>query len=134
MKKILQIILTTYLLSSCVHFQNKHTQAKIVPSSDEFVLGTEDIPLAQGMNRYSDYHIDYDSGKGSIISVRYESKHEKEDINLFYITNLPYLGWNIDQVGKDEINFSRDQQNLKIRFIDNNDNNLVEFTSSSSLE
>lgn len=134
MKKIFQVILITYLASSCVYFQEEPAEVNIIQSSDEFVLGTEDIPLAQGMTRYSDYHIDYDSGKGSVISVGYKTQHENDDISLFYVTNLPYLGWNIDQVGKSELKFSRDKQNLIIKFTDQDEGKIIEFTSSSSLE
>ncbi len=137
MKKIL-LISTLFLVFSCsenldeVVFEEEVAQAEI-KAPQEFVQGSQDIPLLENLEKTSDEAVDFDSNSGSIISSSYKSKINKNDVKKFYIKTLPDLGWIIEKNIENNLVFKRDKEQLEIEFSLENKQNIVTFFISSTL-
>ncbi|MBU6140763.1 MAG: hypothetical protein KGP29_04300 [Proteobacteria bacterium] len=141
MKKIL-ILVPFFLLFSCTyldHFDKEiqkfvhHDEvvAEELKASEEFVQGSEDIPLLVGMEKISDEALGFDSASGSIITSSYSTNLEREKIKIFYLKTLPEMGWNITGNAKDSIEFKREKENLEIEFAKEEKLQVVRFFVSS---
>lgn len=100
--------------------------------SEEFVQGSEDIPLLQGMEKTFDEGLGFDSTNGSIMSSVYEAKISSEDIKNFYVKTLPQMGWKIKKKEGSKISFKREKESLEIEFFNQNEKNLIRFFISSA--
>ena len=99
-------------------------------SSNQFVAGSKDIPLAAGLNKISDDGLDFDSASGSIIAITYKSSDDLQKMREFYIKTLPQLGWKSLKNDKPSVNllrFKRDNEKLEIEFLNYNGDDLVKF-------
>lgn len=140
MKKIFILIAASFLVFSCSDFAKKcldFVAPKNVESavivSEEFVQGSEDIPLLVGMEKISDDSVGFDSNSGSIISSSYVSENDKKQIRDFYLKTLPQMGWQIVKNVENESSFKRDREKLEIEFVAENGKKVVRFFLSSVL-
>jgi hypothetical protein len=139
MKKILTIFLASFLAFSC----NKSLEKKLdfinpdfekVEASEDFVQGSEDIPLLVGMERVSDDNLGFDSDSGSIVSAEYTSENDAKSVKNFYIKTLPQMGWEVVKNLESKVVFKRDKENLEIEFPKSDgDLQTVNFFMSSAI-
>jgi len=139
MKKILAFVLCVFAFSCSLkntigkHHQNDSAETK---ASQDFVQGSEDIPLLEGMTKIFDEGLGFDSANGSIMSSTYKTNNSAESIKKFYQQTLPQMGWKISK-GKNaeaqKVKFKRENEQLEIEFTTQNGKNLVKFFISSAL-
>ena len=132
MKNIFSLVVISFLLFSCASIGDFFNGKKL-HSSGEFVLGTEDIPLTQGMKRIFEESLGFDSHSGSILSSSYKVKSSKRKIRKFYVSTLPQLGWEIVEGHGHQLSFVRENEKLEMDLISKGEFVIVEFLSSSSL-
>jgi hypothetical protein len=134
MKKIPVLAFLLLLLFSCV--QNGIDKAEITEEQvlEEFVQGSEDIPLLAGMKKISVESVDFDSNSGSIMSSGYESKVTLKRVQKFYHRTLPKMGWTLIYSDRAKSKFEREKEKLEIEFTrQNGSENIVRFFISSAL-
>ncbi len=102
--------------------------------TEEFVSGSEDIPLLAGMQKISDGSLGFDSTVGSIISSSYSSNLDHNEVKIFYLKTLPKMGWGVVRNSIDSAKFRRDKEDLEIEFAEENGVKLVRFFYSSLTE
>lgn len=128
MKKILLIIMLLGFSFSCALTLKTLDKNKTYKTSEEFVQGSEDIPLLTNMKQATDDDIGFDSNSGSIINSSYETQVGFSEIKDFYANTLPAMGWKmIKSDDKNKIEFVRDKEKLEINFKEQKNNNLVSF-------
>lgn len=97
----------------------------------EFVEGTDDIPLADGMQKIDgEENLNFDLPSGNIIAISYRSDSKLNEIKDFYIDTLPQMGWvsvDNDIASNSKINFKRDGEKLEIEFVKEKGGNMVKF-------
>lgn len=133
MKKFLIIISLPFFLTSCAEklLPQKQTTVKIAISQD-FVQGSEDIPLLQGMTKILDEGLGFDSESGSIMSSSYKSTIDLEEIKHFYKDTLPQMGWKLIKNNIATSGFKREGEHLEIEYVNRNGEDIVRFFISSS--
>jgi hypothetical protein len=137
MKKILTLIPLTFLIFSCAKtLQNNISQKKEpveIRVSEDFIQGSEDIPLLLGMNKIFDDSLGFDSSSGSIMTSSYETQIDLERVKNFYHKTLPQMGWKLvlSDIGKSK--FKREKEKLEIDFVNRNGKNIVRFFLSSAV-
>ena len=132
MKKILALILLSFAVFSCSDFFSGKVDNEM-QSSEDFVQGSEDIPLILGMEKIADDSIGFDSSSGSIISSSYTTKIDLKKVRNFYIKTLPDMGWKLVQNGETRVIFKREKENLEIEFSKQNEKKVVRFFISSAV-
>jgi len=143
---VISILFCSFLAFSCQqkittqNSQTKITQPKPdlpIKISQDFVQGSEDIPLLLGMEKNFEETLGFDSSSGSVASCSYNTEIDLEKIKNFYQKTLPQMGWRKVKISSDEslskFKFSRENEKLEIEFINQNGQNLVRFFSSSSI-
>lgn len=138
MKKIL-LLIPFFLLFSCADLQKLerkfqqliHKPVEGPQASEEFVQGSEDIPLLVGMEKIFDGALGFDSASGSIIASSYSTNLEQKQIKIFYLKTLPEMGWNIAQNTENSIKFKREKEDLEIEFAEEEKMQVVRFFISS---
>ena len=136
MKKILLTLLLPFLVFSCQQWSPEKETVQYEVSQD-FVQGSEDIPLLVEMERIYESSIGFDTESGSIINSSYLLSttipsgldHAKE----FYIDTLPQMGWSLEKEMLEKITFKRDNETLEIEFVNYNGENIVKFFLASTL-
>jgi hypothetical protein len=137
MKKILTLIPLTFLIFSCVKTLKNTVSQKKEPVeirvSEDFIQGSEDIPLLLGMNKIFDDSLGFDSSSGSIMTSSYETQIDLERVKNFYHKTLPQMGWKLvlSDIGKSK--FKREKEKLEIDFVNQNGKNIVRFFLSSAV-
>ena len=133
MKKILFCFLL-FCTSSCLKKQPEislQSEEKTQPSN-EFVQGSEDIPLLKGMEKSSEETFGFDSRSGSILTSEYVTKNSFKAVKKFYSQTLPQMGWKLHATADHQITFKREKEKLEIEFKQNGKQNKVKFFYSSS--
>lgn len=135
MKKFLALISVGFLLFSCSEmksfFSTKEQKLKV---TEDFVQGSEDIPLLAGMSKISSESVGFDSNAGSIISSSYATKSDLKKVKKFYIETLPQMGWKqVKGANKHSISFKREKEKLEIDFSDEDGKKIVKFFISSAI-
>lgn len=123
------------LISSCSSYKkDMKIQHEIAVNSifaAEFVEGTDDIPLADGMQKIDgEENLNFDLPSGNIIAISYRSDSRLNEIKDFYIDTLPQMGWvsvDNDIANNSKINFKRDGEKLEIEFVKEKGGNMVKF-------
>lgn len=137
MKIFLLLSLCLFAISCSLKHQiksevKKAESIKIKPSQ-EFVQGSEDIPLIDGMEKVFDESLGFDSSSGSIMSSTYETKNNLEEVKKFYLETLPQMGWKSSKKKNAKVFFKRENEELEIETIKEGEKNLVKFFISSAL-
>lgn len=133
MKKILALILFSFLFASCLQKISQKSEIAEEKVSEEFVQGSEDIPLLVTMEKISEDSLGFDSDAGSIMSSSYQTKTDLKKVRSFYSRTLPQLGWKMIEDSGSQSIFKRDNEKLEIEFINENDKNIVRFFISSAI-
>jgi hypothetical protein len=133
MKNILTLLLFACLAFSCLQKVSKQDGSSEFAASEEFVQGSEDIPLLRGMEKMPDESLGFDSNSGSVISSSYKSEVELKKVKNFYLKTLPRMGWNTTSDSNNCIEFTRENEKLEIEFEEQDDVNMVKFFISSGI-
>ncbi len=133
MKNILILILFSCLAFSCLQKISKQDSNFDFKPSEEFVQGSEDIPLLQGMEKISGDSLGFDSNSGSIINSGYSTKISLNKTKNFYLKTLPQMGWKIKKDLENYAEFTRENEKLEIEFENKGGLHLVRFFISSGI-
>lgn len=146
MKKFLPLFALLFLVFSCNRTEIKTPQNPVyaeIPSnggafekmsiSQDFVQGSEDIPLLEQMEKIFDEGLGFDSASGSIMSSSYKSKVALEKVKSFYAKTLPQMGWKLIKSDKKKSVFEREKEKLEIEFMTQEKQKIVRFFISSNL-
>jgi hypothetical protein len=137
MKKILALIPLTFLIFSCsktVLVATSKTKESIeIRVSEDFIQGSEDIPLLLGMNKIFDDSLGFDSSSGSIMTSSYETQIDLERVKNFYHRTLPQMGWKLVLSDITKSKFKREKEKLEIDFVNQNGKDIVRFFLSSAV-
>lgn len=94
--------------------------------AEEFVAGTEDVPLMPGLTSVAGSDLVFDKPEGRIVEAQASGAVSRVKVRAFYASSLPQLGW--ERIGRDR--WRRDSERLKLDF-DGKDGHLtVSFTLS----
>jgi hypothetical protein len=94
--------------------------------AEEFVAGTEDVPLMPGLKPLPNSDIVFDKPEGRIVEARAEGATSREKVEAFYAASLPGLGWK--PAGRDV--WHRDAERLRLDFTGSAGKLAVGFTLS----
>jgi hypothetical protein len=94
--------------------------------AEEFVAGTEDVPLMPGLKPLPNSDIVFDKPEGRIIEARAAGATTREKVEAFYAASLPPLGWK--PAGRDI--WQRDAERLRLDFAGSGGRLAVGFTLS----
>ena len=94
--------------------------------AEEFVAGTEDVPLMPGLRPQPNSDVVFDKPEGRIVEARAEGVTTREKVEAFYAASLPPLGWK--PVGRDT--WQRDAERLRLDFANSGSRLAVGFTLS----
>ena len=94
--------------------------------ADEFVAGTEDVPLMPGLAPLPNSDVVFDKPEGRIVEARAEGMTSRAKVEAFYAASLPPLGWKAS--GRDR--WLRDAEQLRLDFAEKHDKLAVGFTLS----
>lgn len=149
MKKFLAVTSLSFLLFSCATKLpvTENPAVANVPASggsvdkasaalevsEDFVQGSEDIPLLVEMEKMFDESLGFDSASGSIMSSSYESKISLEKVGNFYRKTLLQMGWKLVSSDSKKLAFERENEKLEIELLQQNGKNVVKFFISSVL-
>lgn len=100
--------------------------------SEDFVQGSEDIPLLSSMEKIFDESLGFDSAEGSIMSSSYQTKTDLAQIKNFYLSTLPQMGWQLIETNETKAGFKRENERLEIEFINHDNKNVIRFFISSN--
>jgi hypothetical protein len=95
-------------------------------SAEEFVAGTEDVPLMPGLRPVPNSDVVFDKPEGRIVEARVEGALTREKVEAFYAASLPPLGWK--PAGRDV--WQRDTERLRLDFAGSGSRLAVGFTLS----
>jgi len=138
MKKIL-LLVPFFLLFSCIDSpklekkfqQETHNSVEEPLASEDFVQGSEDIPLLVGMEKIYDGSLGFDSASGSIITSSYSTNLEPKQVKFFYSKTLPEMGWRVANNDENSVKFKREKEDLEIEFAKEDKIQVVRFFISS---
>jgi hypothetical protein len=123
MTKIYALLSLALLFSACAvkEFGNLKQPEPLINQknikievSQDFVQGSEDVPLLVGMEKIFEESLGFDSASGSIMSSSYETEISAEKIESFYQKTLPQMGWKIKKTDSRNLVFKRENENLEI--------------------
>ncbi|HLI21423.1 MAG TPA: hypothetical protein VKV32_09925 [Stellaceae bacterium] len=94
--------------------------------ADEFVAGTEDVPLMPGLEPVPNSDVVFDKPEGRIVEARAAGATTRAKVEAFYAASLPPLGWKAS--GSDR--WLRDAEQLRLDFAEQSGKLAVGFTLS----
>lgn len=95
-------------------------------SAEEFVSGTEDVPLMTGLAIIPGSALVFDKPEGRIVEAQAHGGLARAKVEAFYDASLPQLGWK--KIGTDH--WQRDAERLKLDFTGTDGHLTVGFTIS----
>ena len=100
--------------------------AAAAASAEEFVAGTEDVPLMPGLSFVAGSDLVFDKPEGRIVEAQAQGALARAKVQAFYDASLPQLGWK--KIGVDH--WQRDAERLKLDFRGQDGHLTVGFTIS----
>jgi hypothetical protein len=97
-----------------------------IASAEEFVAGTEDVPLIPGLKPVAGSALVFDKPEGRIVEAQAQGTLTRAKVQGFYLTSLPQLGWK--KIGADR--WQRDAERLMLDFHGEDGHLTVGFTLS----
>jgi hypothetical protein len=94
--------------------------------ADEFVAGTEDVPLMPGLSLIAGSDLVFDKPEGRIVEAQARGALTRAKVLAFYGSSLPQLGWK--KIGVDQ--WRRDAERLTLDFHGEDGHLTVGFTLS----
>jgi len=98
--------------------------------ADEFVAGTEDLPLMPGLHTVAGKSLAFDKPEGRIVEAQARGALARAKVRDFYDTTLPQLGWSA--AGADR--WQREGEVLRIDYGGKDGDLVVGFTLSPQQE
>jgi hypothetical protein len=95
-------------------------------SAEEFVAGTEDVPLMPGLKLVAGSALVFDKPEGRIVEARAQGALSRAKVQTFYGASLPQLGWK--KISADR--WQRDAERLTLDFRGQDGHLTVSFTLS----
>jgi hypothetical protein len=80
--------------------------------AEEFVAGTEDVPMMPGLVAVAGGALVFDKPEGRIVEAQAQGRLARDKVRAFYAASLPQLGWS--DAGADA--WRRDNERLSIEF------------------
>jgi hypothetical protein len=103
----------------------------ILPArADEFVAGTEDVPLMPGLVAVAGKGLAFDKPEGRIVEAETRGAVARAKVRDFYDATLPQLGWSA--AGADR--WQREGEMLRIDYRGKDGDLVVDFTLSPQQE
>ena len=96
----------------------------------DFVAGTEDVPLMQGLVPVEGKSLAFDKPEGRIVEAEARGKLARANVREFYDATLPQLGWSAS--GQDA--WRREDEMLRLDFRGRDGDLTVGFTLSPQQE
>ncbi len=100
--------------------------APVATWADDFVAGTEDVPLMPGLKPVVGSSVVFDKPQGRIVEAQAKGAVSRAKARAFYAATLPQLGW--AAVGSDA--WRREGEVLRLDFRGHDGNLTVGFTLS----
>jgi len=94
--------------------------------AEQFVAGTEDLPLMPGLKPVANSDMVFDKPEGRIVEARAEGATTRAKVEAFYAASLPPLGWK--PAGRDI--WQRDTERLRLDFAGSGSRLTVGFSLS----
>ena len=135
MRKIIQLLSVSFLLFACEGKFEYQTgdQAKQNEQLDQYVLGSDSIPIFSGLKYLKDQSTNFDTVTGNIVISSYRGNVKLEEVKYFYLGALPQLGWSLDYEEGDNLSYKRNNDKLEISLKQNGKKLFVKFFISSSI-
>jgi hypothetical protein len=92
--------------------------------ADEFVTGTEDVPLMPGLAMIDGSALVFDKPEGRIVEAQARGATSRAKVQAFYTSSLPQLGWRKSGINQ----WRRDAERLKLDFRGEDGHLTVGFT------
>ena len=86
--------------------------APVAARADEFVAGTEDVPLMPDLQPVAGSALAFDKPQGRIVEAQAKGKVTRAAVLAFYAQTLPQLGWK--PAGRDA--WRREGETLRLDF------------------
>ena len=100
--------------------------ASATAAAEEFVAGTEDVPMMPGLTFVTGSDLVFDKPEGRIVEAQAQGAVARAKVHAFYAASLPPLGWK--KIGVDH--WQRDAERLKLDFRGPDGHLIVSFTIS----
>ena len=126
MKKITVFIAILFVVACADNFAKIDQIKQQFPgvAKQEYVKGTEDLPIYYGFKAKEDSLVSYDTTSGRIIDAEFYSNTVSViDVRNFYKMTLPQLGW----VLKEFQIYERDGEILKLNIVEKEGKTLLRF-------
>src|SRR5579863_3434966 len=98
----------------------------VTAMAEEFVAGTEDVPLMPGLAFVAGSDLVFDKPEGRIVEAQAQGPLARAKVQAFYAASLPPLGWK--KIGADR--WQRDAERLTLDFRGLDGHLVVGFTIS----
>lgn len=109
MRSLFLTALLFLFVTSCTEVQEFYPLDPML--AQQYVPGTEDLPVYKGFKLSDRKNIAYDSESGRIVDAVYTSSNaNEEDVKNFYKKTLTQLGWN----EKGNLSYVREGEVLKL--------------------
>jgi hypothetical protein len=125
--KIFYCLGILFIINSCGYINKSANNFQ-----QQYVKGSQDIPLADGLSLIDEEEIEFDTLLGSFDSTSYIANISPAIIMQFYLDNLPKLGWNLQKNSSNQLIFNRENQKLTIKFYSENQDNIVNFSITTA--
>jgi len=126
--KIFFLLGSLLLILSCEFNNHPLPQPINDKPSGSFIKGSQDIPLITGLTQIDEEDVEFDTILGGFDSSSYISNTSFDKITEFYLDILPKLGWKLQKQSNDQISFKRENQGLIIKFYQENNQNITNFS------
>lgn len=100
------------------------TTVNLQNTAQNYVPGTEDVPLYTGFLPVNKNNLAYDSEGGRLVDATYFSKNANAaEVKKFYAETLPELGWK----SKKPYEYTRDGESMKVVVTEKNGTAFIKF-------
>jgi len=128
-------ILSALIISSCNSKELTKMISETLTSKDkQYVLGSSDVPLLDGLELIEEDSTSFDTMSGDIVISKYSGDFKLKLVKDFYLTALPQLGWRLVDTKSKKISFKREKDKLEIKFDYASKGLYVRFFISSVLQ
>ena len=94
--------------------KSNQNQAPNPYQAKQYVFGTDDIPLFDGLKLTEDESSNFDTMAGNIVISKYTTASDAKLIKGFYAKTLPQLGWVFSESVGNKMLFIREKDRLEI--------------------
>jgi hypothetical protein len=121
---IFVMVLMALSLSSCNEHYEHTISSKTGKPQQQYVAGTEDLPVYPGFISNEGENISYDSPEGRIVDASFRSDNVRAaEVRTYYETTLKQLGWN----KKDKQLYERDGETLQLQIFEKAHSTFLKF-------